>query len=147
MRDLGRRLAARLEPGDVVVGIGGLGAGKTTFAQGLGAGLGVRGAITSPTFVLARQHRPNTAGTPFVHVDTYRLGTVSDPLAELDGLDLDTAIEESVTFVEWGHGLVEALAVNRVEVRIDTDASSDMRTVVVDALGPRWAGIDMRDEL
>ncbi|MDX6285522.1 MAG: tRNA threonylcarbamoyladenosine biosynthesis protein TsaE [Frankiales bacterium] len=149
MRAIGSRLAALLQAGDLVVCIGGLGAGKTTFAQGVGAGLGVAGAVTSPTFVLARQHRPAATGRglPFVHVDTYRLGAVADPLGELDSLDLDTGLEEAVTLVEWGEGLVEQLARNRVEVRMYADPSTEARTIVVDVLGPRWAGVDLRATL
>ena len=154
MRALGRRLATVLSPGDVVVCSGGLGAGKTTFAQGLGGGLGVTDPITSPTFVLARAHR--APATSFVHADAYRLGAVSDPLGELDALDLDATLDDAVTLVEWGEGLAERLAVNRVEVRIDAtpsprpgldDVDDTPRAVVIDALGPRWAGIDVRAAL
>jgi tRNA threonylcarbamoyladenosine biosynthesis protein TsaE len=146
MRELGTRLAALLQPGDLVVCIGGLGAGKTTLAQGIGAGLGVSGAVTSPTFVLAREHRSAAGGrgVPFVHVDTYRLGAVADPLAEVDALDLDTALDEAVTFVEWGEGLVEQLTSNRVEVRLRADPATESRAVTIDALGARWAGVDLR---
>jgi tRNA threonylcarbamoyladenosine biosynthesis protein TsaE len=145
MRTLGRRLAMLLRAGDLIVCIGGLGAGKTTFAQGVGAGLGVRGAVTSPTFVLARAHRSDAGGVSFVHADAYRLGAVSDPLGELDALDLDAGLDESVTLVEWGEGLVERLAVNRLEVRIDVaEGDDEVRRVVVDALGVRWSGVDLR---
>ena len=150
MRAVGTRLAAVLQPGDLIVCTGGLGAGKTTLAQGVGAGLGVAGPITSPTFVLARRHRPLAAGrrgVPFVHADTYRLGAVADPLGELDGLDLDSGLDDAVTFVEWGEGLVEQLATNRVEVRLCADPVSEDRTIVVDALGRRWAGVDLRAAL
>src|SRR5947207_6410831 len=97
MRALGRRLAAGLRPGDLVILSGALGAGKTTLVQGIGEGLGVRGPVTSPTFVIARIH-PSLAGGPaLVHADAYRL---SGP-AEVDDLDLDQAMAESVTVVEW----------------------------------------------
>jgi tRNA threonylcarbamoyladenosine biosynthesis protein TsaE len=145
MQMLGRRLATLLGPGDVVVCSGALGAGKTTFAQGLAAGLGVSAAVTSPTFVLARTHKTPT-GLSFVHADAYRLGAVADPLAELDALDLDATLDEAVTLVEWGEGLAERLAANRVEVRIDF-VSDDERSIVIDALGRRWAGIDVRTAL
>src|SRR5438094_5053580 len=102
MRDLGRRLAALLRAGDLVILVGGLGAGKTTLAQGIGAGLGVRGPVLSPTFVIARVHRDGRI--PLVHVDAYRLGSV----AEVDDLDLDATLDESATVVEWGAGVVEA---------------------------------------
>jgi tRNA threonylcarbamoyladenosine biosynthesis protein TsaE len=83
---------------------------------------------------------------PFVHADAYRLGAVADPLGELDGLDLDATVAESVTLVEWGEGLAERLAPNRVEVRIDA-ADGETRMVVVDGLGVRWAGADLRSAL
>src|SRR5947208_3862131 len=114
MRDLGRRLAALLRAGDLLILAGPLGAGKTTLVQGIGAGLGVRGPVTSPTFVIARVH-PSLAGGPaLVHADAYRLASP----AEVDDLDLDASLETSVTVVEWGGGLAEALAADRLEVSI-----------------------------
>jgi len=111
---LGRRLAAQLRPGDLVVLNGDLGAGKTTLVQGIGAGLGVRGPVTSPTFVIARVHPSLTGGPALVHADAYRLASP----AEVDDLDLDASLETSVTVVEWGGGLVEGLAADRLEVSI-----------------------------
>jgi tRNA threonylcarbamoyladenosine biosynthesis protein TsaE len=140
MRALGARLATQLRRGDVVLCTGPLGAGKTTFAQGLAIGLGVREPVTSPTFVLAREHH---GMVPFVHVDAYRLGPMADPLAEVDALDLDSTVDSAVTLVEWGEGLVEHLAGNHVDVRIALVDDSDDRTVLIDALGPRFAGIDI----
>ena len=140
MRDLGRRVAEVLRPGDVVVLTGELGAGKTTFTQGLGAGLGVRGDVTSPTFVISRVHPSTVGGPALVHVDAYRLGGI----AELDDLDLDTSLEDSVTVVEWGEGIAEGLAESRLEVRIEravgaeADEELDPRRVSVTGLGPRW---------
>ena len=125
MRELGRRLASVLTAGDLVILSGGLGAGKTTLTQGIGDGLGVRGPITSPTFVIARVHPPLAAsaargngaagrGPALVHADAYRLGSV----LELDDLDLDTDTASSVTVVEWGEGLAEGLAADRLEITI-----------------------------
>lgn len=115
MRRLGADVAVRCRPGDVVVLSGPLGAGKTTFTQGFAAGLDVAGAVTSPTFVIARVHRPNAAGPGLVHVDAYRLSG----LAELDDLDLDASMDESVTVVEWGEGLANQLSPEVVEVEIE----------------------------
>ncbi len=150
MRRLGRDLAAGLRAGDLVVLVGGLGAGKTTLTQGLGEGLGVRGGVTSPTFVIARVHPSERGGPDLVHVDAYRLGGV----AELDDLDLDTSLEDAVTVVEWGEGLAEVLADSRLEVHIrratgdqlaaadpgaDPGADpADPRRVTVLPVGPRW---------
>ena len=131
-RAFGERLAKVLRAGDLVVLSGPLGAGKTVLAQGIGAGLGVPGEITSPTFVIARVHRGGRL--PFVHVDAYRLGTA----LEVDDLDLDASVDESVTAVEWGHGKVEQLADAYLEVRIDR-ADDDTRTVTLVPSGGDWA--------
>jgi tRNA threonylcarbamoyladenosine biosynthesis protein TsaE len=133
----GERLAKSLEAGDLVVLTGALGAGKTTFTQGLGEGLGVRGPVTSPTFVIARIHPSLVEGPALVHVDAYRLGDA----AQLDDLDLDTDLEEAVTVVEWGSGLAEALAGSRLEVRLErarSDEAGEARTLVLTPVGPRW---------
>jgi tRNA threonylcarbamoyladenosine biosynthesis protein TsaE len=121
MREIGRALAAQLRAGDLVVLSGELGAGKTTFTQGLGAGLGVRGEVTSPTFVIARVHPTLGDGPALVHVDAYRLGG----LDELDDLDLDASLDDAVTVVEWGEGLAEGLAESRLEVVIVRTTGTD----------------------
>lgn len=121
-RAFGRALGGVLRAGDLVVLTGPLGAGKTVLAQGIGAGLGVAGEVTSPTFVIARVHRADPAlggRVPMVHVDAYRLGAAPDPRAEVDDLDLDASVEESVTVVEWGEGVVEQLADAYLQVCID----------------------------
>jgi tRNA threonylcarbamoyladenosine biosynthesis protein TsaE len=137
MRELGERIASVLQPGDLVLLDGDLGAGKTTLTQGIGAGLGVSAAVTSPTFVIARVHRDGRI--PLVHVDAYRLGATVD----VDDLDLDASIEDSATVIEWGEGLVEGLSEHRLEVRIERPVSDtdETRTVTLCAVGERWAGI------
>jgi tRNA threonylcarbamoyladenosine biosynthesis protein TsaE len=120
-QEVGRNLGRRLRAGDLVILSGELGAGKTTFTQGLAEGLNVRGPITSPTFVIARVHPSLAGGTPLVHVDAYRLGS----LAELDDLDLDASVEDSVTVVEWGEGKAEVLSGQRLEVRIERALADD----------------------
>jgi tRNA threonylcarbamoyladenosine biosynthesis protein TsaE len=136
MRDLGRRLAALLRAGDLVILAGPLGAGKTTLAQGIGAGLGVRGPVTSPTFVIARVHPPLAGGPALVHADAYRLGS----FGEVDDLDLDTDASSAVTVVEWGTGLAEPLAEDRLEITIEPDQDGDVRTVRINGHGARWHG-------
>ena len=141
-RALAVRLATVLRSGDLLILSGDLGAGKTTFTQGLGTGLGVRGGVTSPTFVIARVHPSLSGGPALVHVDAYRLG---DRL-ELDDLDLDTSLEEAVTVVEWGTGVAEELAEDRLEIEIlraHADEDGEARTVTLTALGPRWSGVDL----
>ena len=133
MRALGASLAAEARAGDLVVLTGPLGAGKTVLAQGIGAGLGVRERVTSPTFVIAHVHREGRL--PFVHVDAYRLSSV----AEVDDLDLDASFGESVTVVEWGGGLVESLADSWLAVTIDRAADTDERTVTFEPAGGDWA--------
>lgn len=151
MLDLGHRIASLVRPGDVVILTGDLGAGKTTLTQGIGAGLQVRGPITSPTFVIARVHPSLVGGPPLVHMDAYRLNSI----AEVDDLDLDTALDVSITVVEWGQGLVEGLAPDRLAVLIERqpgqpvgpdgdprageDDLDETRVVTVTAAGQRWA--------
>ena len=162
-RAAGRALARVLRAGDLVVLSGGLGAGKTTFTQGLGEGLNVRGQVASPTFVIARVHPALGDGPDLVHVDAYRLGS----LDEVDALDLDTSLADSVTVVEWGTGKVEALAADRLEIEllrpqgtgagaagagaagaggpVDLTALGDdtPREIVVRPVGERWDGVDL----
>ncbi len=145
-RGFGRALAGMLRAGDLLVLTGDLGAGKTTLTQGIGAGLGVRGQVASPTFIIARVHPSLTGGPALVHVDAYRLGS----LDEVDALDLEASLDESVTVVEWGEGLVEGPAQDRLEVTLrrprggeldPDDPSAGTRTVEVRAVGGRWAGV------
>ncbi len=137
----GRRLAELLRAGDLVLLTGPLGAGKTALTQGIGAGLGVLGDITSPTFVIARVHRPDPAGgrgVALVHADAYRLGDASDPRAEIDDLDLDASVDDSVTVVEWGEGLVEQLAEAHLRIRLDR-LDDDTRVAELEPVGGDWA--------
>jgi len=127
----GHRLGALLNGGDVLVLTGDLGAGKTTLTQGIAEGLGVRGPITSPTFVIARVHPSLVGGPLLVHVDAYRLGSA----LELDDLDLDADLDASVTVVEWGAGLAEQLSDARLELTITGD---DVRTARLVGVGDRW---------
>ena len=129
----GMRLGRLLRAGDLVVLTGGLGAGKTTLTQGIGAGLGVRGPVTSPTFVIARVHPSTVGGPALVHVDAYRLGGA----LELDDLDLDADVADSVTVVEWGHGVAERLADAYLEVVL-TAGADETRTLSLTGFGDRW---------
>ncbi|RFU87634.1 tRNA (adenosine(37)-N6)-threonylcarbamoyltransferase complex ATPase subunit type 1 TsaE [Streptomyces triticagri] len=143
MRELGLRLAGLLRAGDLVMLTGALGAGKTTLTRGLGEGLGVRGAVTSPTFVIARVHPSLGSGPPLVHVDAYRLGGGLD---EMEDLDLDVSLPESVIVVEWGEGRVEELSEDRLHVVIDRaagDTDDEVRGVAVTGVGARWADVDL----
>jgi tRNA threonylcarbamoyladenosine biosynthesis protein TsaE len=134
-RAFGRRLAAVLRPGDLVLLAGPLGAGKTALAQGIGAGLGAQGDITSPTFVIARVHR---GPVPMVHADAYRLGDRPDPRLEIDDLDLDASADDSVTVVEWGEGLVEQISDDHLLVRINR-RDDDTRVIDLVPYGGDWA--------
>lgn len=166
-------LGARLQAGDLLVLTGELGAGKTTFTQGLGEGLGVRAGIISPTFVLVRIHPnrpdgPRPGGPDLVHVDAYRLGSAS----EIDDIDLENTMDSAVTVVEWGRGRVEHLSDSRLEVDLvrrlggaaaapaprdpetvtlapvplDFDNDDDEpRTIVIRGFGPRWVDAPQLD--
>ena len=127
----GARLGALLKAGDLLVLTGDLGAGKTSLTQGIAEGLGVRGPITSPTFVIARVHPSLVGGPDLVHVDAYRLGG----LVELDDLDLDASLEGAVTVVEWGHGVAEQLSEDYLEVTL---RGHETRTVDLVGHGGRW---------
>jgi tRNA threonylcarbamoyladenosine biosynthesis protein TsaE len=154
MRELGRRLAKLLRAGDLVMLNGELGAGKTTLTRGLGEGLGVRGAVTSPTFVIARVHPSLGDGPPLVHVDAYRLGGGLD---EMEDLDLDVSLPDSVIVVEWGEGKVEELTDDRLNVVIhravgaasfggvppEPPKTDEVRHVTVTGLGERWASVEL----
>jgi tRNA threonylcarbamoyladenosine biosynthesis protein TsaE len=145
MQRLGRRLAEELRAGDLVIASGDLGAGKTTLTQGIGAGLGSEGPVISPTFVLSRVHRSAFGRPDLVHVDAYRLSHAD----ELDDLDLDSAMAESITVVEWGTGLAEGLADSRLEIDIRRaghpyeNSDPDRRTVIIRPVGRRWADADL----
>jgi tRNA threonylcarbamoyladenosine biosynthesis protein TsaE len=143
MAELGARLAVELRAGDLVALNGELGAGKTTFTRGLGGQLGVRGSVTSPTFVLARTHRRIGDGAPLVHVDAYRLGSA----AELDDLDIDWSA--SIVVVEWAAGMLEGVAEHWIEIDIrrptgagvdigDGDEPVEPRLVTITGHGARW---------
>ncbi len=153
--ELGRRLAEVVRAGDLLILSGELGAGKTTLTRGIGAGLEVRGDVTSPTFVIARVHPPTGSGPALVHVDAYRLGGID----ELDDLDLDTSLSEAVTVVEWGEGVAEGLADDRLEIRIvralgavapapgasaaTGEESLDPRELWLQPVGERWLDADL----
>jgi len=134
---LGVRLGRDLRAGDVVVLSGPLGAGKTVLAKGIAQGMDVDGPVISPSFVLARVHRPRHADGPtMVHVDLYRLLDQAsvDLLAELDSLDLDTELEDAVVVVEWGEGVAERLSDSHLDIRLDRSPDSEVRTA-----GWRWS--------
>ncbi len=115
MEEFGRELGRSLSAGDLVVLTGPLGAGKTTLTRGIADGLGVRGPVQSPTFVIARTHPSLVAGAPLVHVDAYRLGSP----AELDDLGLD--FDSSVSIVEWGRGMVDGLVDQWWEIELERE--------------------------
>lgn len=137
MHELGRQLAQLLQPGDVIIATGELGAGKTTLTQGIGDGLNVEGPVISPTFVISRIHRALGTGPDLVHVDAYRM----EDAAELSDIDLDTTLATSVTLVEWGEGKAEWLSPVRLEIRIEREAADDTRTVTLNGVGERWNGV------
>lgn len=146
MQDLGEELSKVLAAGDLIIATGDLGAGKTTLTQGIGRGLGSDTPIISPTFVISRVHRSSAGRPDLVHVDAYRLSSND----EIDDLDLDATVPESITVVEWGEGLAESLASSRLEIDIRTQPGSmqthhdgTQRTVLLRAVGDRWRQVDL----
>ncbi|MDO5035147.1 MAG: tRNA (adenosine(37)-N6)-threonylcarbamoyltransferase complex ATPase subunit type 1 TsaE [Actinomycetaceae bacterium] len=150
-RALGAALAGYVRGGDMIMLTGDLGTGKTTFTQGLGAAMGVRGRVASPTFIIARVHKGNP---DLVHVDAYRI----EDLDDLETLDLDTALEESVVVIEWGEGKTESLSKDRLEITIlnpagiqdlgeDLEqADSNVREISFNQVGERWLTEDTLEE-
>lgn len=138
MERLGRSLGEQLQPGDLLVMTGPLGAGKTTFTRGLAEGLGVRGPVQSPTFVIARTHPSLVGGAPLVHVDAYRLGSA----AELDDLDIDFA--RSVVVIEWGRPMASAVADAWWDIEIERPVGnvSDIADDELDEDAPRFVTIE-----
>lgn len=140
-REVARVLARHLRAGDLLVLDGPLGAGKTTFTQGLGQALGVRGAVASPTFVIARVHPSLVGGPALVHVDAYRLGDALD----IDDLDLDADLDDAVTVVEWGRERVEHLTDSHLLLELERPAQvadgagpDEPRALRLTPAGPRW---------
>jgi len=134
--EFGRRLGAELRAGDLILLDGPLGAGKTVVTRGIARGMGISAPITSPTFVIARVHHPDSGGRPaLVHVDAYRLGG----LEEIDDLDLDTDLDtEAAVVVEWGEGLAERLAEDYLLVRLRR-REDDVRELTLEPRGAGWA--------
>jgi len=150
MQAFGKQIGALLTAGDVVVLSGPLGAGKTTFAQGLAEQLAVQGVVTSPTFVVSRVHKPQGTGLALVHVDAYRLTSQSD----LVDLDLDST-KNAVFVIEWGKDFVAGFTDSWLEVDIDraqslsdeSDPASGIRSISVTAVGDRWNDLDLAGQL
>jgi tRNA threonylcarbamoyladenosine biosynthesis protein TsaE len=144
-RRFGELLGRRLRTGDLVILSGSLGAGKTVLTKGIAAGMGVAGIVMSPTFVIARVHRPaGGAGVTLVHVDAYRLGGA----LELDDLDLDTDLTAAAVVVEWGEGRADQLADDHLVIRLRRQGD-DTRIAELQATGQRWSAVlaEMRDDL
>jgi tRNA threonylcarbamoyladenosine biosynthesis protein TsaE len=139
MRELGKKLAARLKAGDIVLLSGPLGAGKTALTQGIGEFLGIKG-ITSPTFVISRVHK---GVIPLIHVDAYRLLASTNSKFEFDDLDLDTGRENAITVIEWGGQVGERFGEDFLEIEIGFGSGEDEREVVYEPHGARWLGFEL----
>ena len=134
---LGAKIGASLKAGDLILINGPLGAGKTLLTQGIGSALGISG-ITSPTFVISRVHHGEI---DLIHVDAYRLLIDGQANLYLDDLDLDSALPESVTVVEWGGSETARLSEDRLEINIDR--TTEIRQIDTVSFGDRWAGFSL----
>ena len=133
-RALAGAVAALARPGDVIVLAGDLGAGKTAFAQGFAAALGIEERVTSPTFVIARSYEGRCR---LNHLDVYRL----DDLQEAEDVGLAEFVDDgAVTLVEWGDQVSPLLPTDHLEIRLTFGDLDDDRTIVVRHLGPAWSG-------
>jgi tRNA threonylcarbamoyladenosine biosynthesis protein TsaE len=137
-KDLAGRLAGLCESGDVILLIGDLGAGKTAFAQGFAAALGVEGPVTSPTFALMRQYRcaEGRAVETLIHADVYRTGS----LGEVAELALAELVEErAVALIEWGDLAAPAVGDDLLEVTLELTDTAEQRRIALSGRG-RWSG-------
>ena len=155
-RAVGQALATQLRAGDLVMLSGGLGAGKTTLTQGIGAGLQVKGRVSSPTFIVARVHPSLVGGADLIHADAYRIKDLTD----LETLDLDSTLEQAITVIEWGEGKTEQLSADRLEIEIHreeggvatssngvvdlADMDDGKRTITIRPRGKRWEETDWK---
>jgi tRNA threonylcarbamoyladenosine biosynthesis protein TsaE len=131
-REIGAQIARLVDKGDVVLLVGSLGAGKTTFVQGLVAALGGRDPVTSPTFTLAHKYRTSP---PVTHVDLWRL----DHLQEVMDLALEEELDEGgVVIVEWGDAAEPLYGAEALVVRLDWGASDGERTIAFECRGRSW---------
>jgi tRNA threonylcarbamoyladenosine biosynthesis protein TsaE len=121
-RAVGRRLAGLLQPGDIVLLAGRLGAGKTVFVAGIAEGLGVDEPVTSPSFVIVHEH---SGFLPMIHADVYRLGTT----AELEDLELPATAEDGVLVIEWGNVIESSLPPDHLLVDISRRSDQHRRIV------------------
>jgi tRNA threonylcarbamoyladenosine biosynthesis protein TsaE len=129
-QDLAQKLATKLKAGDVLLLSGNLGAGKTTFTQGLAKTLQVKGNVTSPTFVIARLHKSLQNGPDLLHVDAYRLNS----LAEIQDLDLISDLSHAVVVVEWPREMVNDLSADPIIIELIADRAQDeTRTIQISA--------------
>ena len=131
-RELAAAVAALARPGDLLLLVGDLGAGKTAFAQGFAEGLGVDDPITSPTFTLVRtyvgKHKLN-------HLDVYRLESV----AEAEDLGLGELLEDGITLIEWGDTIAGALPADFLELRFTFGEGDDERDIDARIVGSTWS--------
>jgi len=139
MRELGISIAKRLQAGDLIVLSGDLGAGKTALTQGIGLGLGISD-VTSPTFVISRAHK---AKIPLIHVDAYRLIGEKSSSFQFDDLDLETAMADAVTVIEWGEGVAPRLGQEYLLIKIEFGGGETERKVSAIGYGQRWQGFEL----
>jgi tRNA threonylcarbamoyladenosine biosynthesis protein TsaE len=132
-RQLAAAIAELTRGGDIILLAGDLGAGKTAFAQGFGAALGITERITSPTYTLVSQYRGRLE---LNHLDVYRL----DQVEEVLDLGLAEMLDDGgVTLIEWGDTVIPALPADYLEIRLRIGEGDDDRMFELEQVGPRWS--------
>lgn len=137
-RRWGEIIGARLRPGSVVCLFGELGAGKTTFTQGLAAGLGVKEKVVSPSFIFAQEYKGKT---PFYHLDAYRLQS----LGELEELGLEEYLTgQGVAVLEWAEKMASFLPPSYLKVeikRVPGETKENKRQILISAVGENYSSL------
>ena len=145
---LGQAIGQALMPGMILALCGNLGAGKTTFTQGIAAGLGVTDRVTSPTFIFVNEY-PTAAGHTLIHIDSYRLGNAPDEAAlEAFTFGIEEILwrEDAIVVIEWADRLMTLLPTDHLQITLRSiDEQPESREIICVAKGAQ--SIDLIQQL